>query len=292
MKKITKAIIPVGWMWTRFLPATKSQPKEMLPIIDKPTVQYIVESVVQAWIKDIILVTWREKRAIEDHFDSNTWLEANLAAKWKYEELEQIRSITKIANFAFVRQHEPLWDWHAILSALPFMNPWEDAVVVFWDWIMVNENWKNSIQQMLEVYEKTQETVILLSEVEKKNVKKFGVADIEDENNIIRIKNFVEKPDPENAPSNLVANGQYIVWADIFDILKTQRANASHDSELRLANAFLTHIKNGWKIFWKKMDWQWFDTWDKLGYLKATIYYAFQREDMKDKLLEYINSLK
>ena len=287
-RKITKAILPVAGLGTRFLPATLAQPKEMLPVYDTPGIQYIVEGAVAAGITDIIMVTGKDKRALEDHFDRNFNLESTLEKKGKQKELDMVRSISQLANFAFVRQAEPLGDGHALLQAKPYVAADEAVVVLFGDGIMVNKNGKNSVQQMIETYNRTGESVVSLSQVPRDEVSKFGVAHVEQTNLGLKLNGFVEKPSIEEAPSDLVANGQYIITPEVFELLA--HSPAGKDGEYRLANALLMHIQNGGTIYGQKMDGEWFDTGDKFGFLKATIHFAIEHGGLEKQLVEYIKS--
>jgi UTP--glucose-1-phosphate uridylyltransferase len=286
--KITKAILPVAGLGTRFLPATLAQPKEMLPVYDTPGIQYIVEGAVAAGITDIIMVTGKDKRALEDHFDRNFNLESTLEKKGKQKELDMVKKISQMANFAFVRQAEPLGDGHALLQAKPYVGEDESVVVLFGDGIMVNKGGKNSVQQMIETYNQTGQSVVSLSQVPADEVNKFGVADFETTEQGLKLKGFVEKPTPEEAPSDLVANGQYIITPEVFNLLA--HSPAGKDGEYRLANALLMHIQNGGTIYGQKMAGEWFDTGDKFGFLKATIHFAIEHGGLGQELSDYIRS--
>lgn len=279
-KKITKAILPVAGFGTRFLPATKAQPKEMLPLFDTPGIQLIIEEAVQAGIKDIILVTGKGKRSIEDHFDSDFELESILSNKNKQKELEMIKSISSMANFAYVRQSAPLGDGHAILEAINLINPDESVVVLFGDDVVDNQGGKNSVQQLIETFEKENSSVVMLHEVLPSEVDKYGIVDYQkiSKNHGI-INRFVEKPSLGTAPSNLAAIGKYIITPEILSYLKN--AKPSKDGEIRLANAFEEALKNNVKISGRILEGKRFDTGDKIGFLQATIHYAIKKEGQK-----------
>ena len=277
MKKIKKAILPVAGFGTRFLPATKAQPKEMLPIFDTPAIQFIVEEAVEAGIEDIIIVTGRGKRAIEDHFDANFELEHALREKGKEEELEQIQKILKLANFIYVRQPMPKGDGHAIGCAKNLIAKDEAVVVLFGDDIVDNPKGKNATEQLIEVYEKVKSPVVLLDRVSSADIKKYGIVDWEGQHLVGRIKDYIEKPSLRNAPSNLGVVGKFIITYDILDLL--ERAKPHSDGEIRLANAFKDFLSEGGHLYGKVLEGRRFDTGDKLGFLKATLYFALKKEN-------------
>lgn len=276
--KIKKAILPVAGFGTRFLPATKAQPKEMLPIFDTPAIQFIVEEAVDAGIEEIIFVTGRGKQSIENHFDANFELEYALKEKGKTKELEMIQKISEMANFSYVRQSKPMGDGHAILCAKNLIEKDEPVVVLFGDDLVDNHGGKNAVQQLIEVYEKTKESVILLEEVEREETKKYGIVDfVKEGDSYGKIYNFVEKPDPKDAPSNLGVIGKFILTPALLEIL--EKTEAGNDGEIRLANAFIENLKRGGILYGKILEGERFDTGDKLGFLKATLHYAFKKEN-------------
>jgi len=291
MKKIKKAILPVAGFGTRFLPATKAQPKEMLPIFDTPAIQHIVEEAVEAGIEDIIIVTGRGKRAIEDHFDANFELESALEKKGKMKELELVHSISNLANFVYVRQPKPMGDGHALLCAASLIEPDESVVVLFGDDIVDNSSGKNAVQQLIEVYEDTGNSAILLEEVPENRVNQYGIVDYEPtgENHGL-IKSFVEKPTPAEAPSNLGVVGKYIITPEIWDYLK--KVKPGKDGEIRLGNAFTDCLEAGGNVSGRILSGQRFDTGDKLGFLQATLHFALKSEshDVKQTLQRFIES--
>jgi len=289
MKKITKAILPVAGMGTRFLPATKAQPKEMLPIYDTPAIQFIVEDAVSAGIEDIIIVTGRNKRAIEDHFDSNFELEYSLAEKNKMAELEMVRSISRLANIAYVRQPEPLGDGHAILCAEKMIGSDEPVVVLFGDDLVFNTPSNNAVHQLLETYYETGDPVVLLEKVDRKDTSKYGIVDLERVNEKRGfIKDFVEKPSPESAPSDLAAVGKYIITPDLIRYLKLTQAGG--DGEIRLANAFIDYLNDRKPIQGRILEGVRYDTGDKLGFLKATLHVALEEggEEVKKSIQKFV----
>ncbi|OGJ52279.1 UTP--glucose-1-phosphate uridylyltransferase [Candidatus Peregrinibacteria bacterium RIFOXYB2_FULL_32_7] len=286
MSRITKAVFPVGGVGTRFLPATKAQPKEMLPIVDKPVIQYLVEEAVASGIEEIILITGRGKRVIEDHFDHCFELEHNLLEKGKIELLEEIRGIENLAKFIYIRQARPLGDGDAILHAEKIIGN-EPFLVLFGDDIVDSEI--PASKQLIEVFEKKNSPVMALYEVPKNETKNYGIFDpISNEGKIYVAKNFVEKPDPKFAPSNLGIIGKYVLTPDIFSALK--KAPHGKDGELRLIDG-LNVLINERKIYGLKFSGKRYDTGDKLGFIKATIDFALKRPILADSLKKYLRTL-
>jgi UTP--glucose-1-phosphate uridylyltransferase len=285
--KINKAIIPVAGMGTRFLPATKAQPKEMLPIVDKPVIQYIVEEAVSAGIEEIIFVTAIGKRAIEDHFDRNFELEYRLEQKKKLEALEQIRNAENLAKFAFVRQKKPLGDGDAILAASPFVGEDEPVAILFGDDIITGE--KPAIGELIETYEKFEKPVVAIQEVPKEKVSSYGViGGKEIDNKTWEVDKFVEKPEPEDAPSNLAAVGRYIITPEIIKVLKNQ--TAGKDGEIRLADAFSSYVDQGNLMYGCKFSGKRYDCGNKLQFIIAQIELGLTHPEMKDELKYYLRT--
>ncbi len=283
--KIRKAIIPVAGMGTRFLPATKAQPKEMLAVVDKPIIQYIVEEATDAGIEEIIFVTSVGKRAIEDHFGRAFELEYRLDQKKKKDALKEVKRIGKLAKFGFVRQSKPLGDGHAILSALPFIDRHEPAAVLFGDDIIDSK--KPALKQLIEVYEKYGDPVVALDAVPKKMVSSFGVIDgLKLDKKTYQIIRFVEKPKVEKAPSNLIVIGRYVITPEIYTLLETQ--TPGKDGEIRLANAFETYLKNGKSMYGCNFDGTWYNCGDKLGFIKAQIELGLKHPDVGPNLKKYL----
>lgn len=286
--KIRKAIIPVAGMGTRFLPASKAQPKEMLPVVDKPVIQYIVEEAVDSGIEEIIFVTSHGKRAIEDHFDRNFELEYRLTQKKKEKELEEVSKIGKLAKFAFVRQQKPLGDGHAILSALPFVDEDEPVAILFGDDIFHAST--PGLKQMIQVYEKYQAPVIGLVEVPKKEVYKYGVVGGRAINkSTMEVEQFVEKPSVKEAPSNKIAVGHYIINGEIMKLLKTQKPGKG--GEIRLADAFITYLKKQKVIYGKTMRGKRYDCGSKLGLIQASVDFGLRHPDIKKELRAYLKDV-
>lgn len=288
MSRIKKAILPVAGYGTRFLPATKSQPKEMLPVVDKPAIQYLVEEAVASGIEEIIFVTGRGKHVIEDHFDVSYELEDTLVEKNKHDLLKTVRNISTLAKFTYVRQPMPLGDGHAILQAYHIIGN-EPVLVMFGDCLY--DSRIPAAKQLIETYEKYGDSVIGLSRVPKQEVTKFGVIDgvMLDKKNI-EIKKIVEKPSVEKAPSNLVAVGKYIITPEVFKTLSKMRRGKS--GEIRLADAFDNMLSKNRPIYGRIIDGEWLDTGDKFNFVKATIHLGLKHPEIKDKLKKYLKKIK
>jgi UTP--glucose-1-phosphate uridylyltransferase len=288
MKKITKAIFPVAGFGTRFLPATKAQPKEMLPIVDKPVIQYLVEEAVKAGIEEITFVTGRGKRAIEDHFDYSFELEKTLVEKNKLDLLKKVRAIDGLAKFSYVRQPIPKGDGHAVNCAAHLFNEDESVLIMFGDTLYDAE--VSPVTQVMDVYEKYGATVIGLAEVEHSLVSQFGVIGGEDMGNgIYKITKFIEKPALEDAPSNLVQVGINIITPDVFKTLASMDSGKS--GEIRLADAFDQMLEKGLPLYGKKLEGEWLDTGNKFNFIKATLKFGLKDPEIKDDLKKLINEL-
>ena len=287
-KKIKKAILPVAGFGTRFLPATKSQPKEMLPVVDKPVIQYLVEEAVASGVEEIIFVTGRGKRAIEDHFDVSYELEDTLVEKNKHDLLAAVQKISGLAKFSYVRQPMPLGDGHAILQAAHIVGD-EPALVLFGDCLYDSET--PASKQLIETYEKYGDSVIGLSHVEKQEVSKFGVIEgVKLDETNYEIKNIVEKPKPEETQSNLVAVGKYIITPEVMEILRTMKTGKS--GEIRLADAFEIMLANNRPIYGKDLEGEWLDTGDKFNFIKASIKLGLKHPEIGEKLKKFLKELK
>jgi len=287
--KIRKAIIPVAGMGTRFLPAAKAQPKEMLAVVDKPVIQYIVEEAVASGIEEIIFVTAIGKRAIEDHFDRNFELEYRLEQKKKEKELEAIKKIGKLARFAFVRQTKPLGDGHAVLSAVPFIEAHEPIAILFGDDIIAGK--KPALKQLMEVHEKYGDPVVALQSVPKRDVSSYGViGGKKTGSNVWEVNRFVEKPSVEEAPSNLIVIGRYILTPEVIDILASQEPGK--DGEIRLADAFGTYLARKRALYGCVFEGTRYDCGNKLGFLKAQIELGLQHPETGKQLKAYLKTLK
>ncbi len=276
MPKVRKAIIPVAGFGTRFLPATKASPKEMLPIIDKPTIQYVVEEAVASGIEEIILVTSQSKRAVEDHFDDNPVLEAWLLKQGKKDLLKEVRSIGKMAEFVYLRQKGPYGSATPVLNARHLIGD-EPFAVLFGDELFVSKTPR--LKQMIEVFEKYGDPVLGTIKVDEEGTKKYGMVApaVEVERGVCQVKGLVEKPGPSKAPSRLAAIGTYVLTPDIFaSIEKTKRG---HGGELVLLDA-IAHLMRRRPVYAKAIEGRYFDTGSKIGWLEANIAMALERPDM------------
>lgn len=283
--QIKKAIIPAAGLGTRFLPATKAQPKEMLPIVDKPAIQYIVEEAVASGIEDILIITGRGKRAIEDHFDKSFELEETLAKKEKWDLLEVVRQISNLANIHYIRQKEPKGLGDAVLCAKTFIGN-EPFAVLLGDDIVQAET--PVLRQLISVYERYHCPMVGVKEVRKENVSKYGIIDIASpplEHGVFKVLDFIEKPQPENAPSNIAIMGRYILPPAIFNILENQTPGAG--GEIQLTDALKTLVQHQ-PIIAYLFSGKRYDIGDKLGFLEATVDFALSRNELKDAFLKYL----
>ncbi|MBI5755187.1 UTP--glucose-1-phosphate uridylyltransferase GalU [Candidatus Peregrinibacteria bacterium] len=284
--RIRKAVFPAAGFGTRFLPVTKAQPKEMLPIVDKPVIQYLVEEAVASGIEEIIIVTGRGKRAIEDHFDHSFELEHNLVEKGKTGLLKEVRHISDMAKFIYVRQPLPLGDGHAILCAKEIIGN-EPFAVLFGDDLIRGK--KPALKQLIEIFEKKKGSVMALEKIDKKNSEQYGMVDILEKNGkLTTIKNLVEKPQPENAPSNLAIIGKYVLTPEIIPIL--EKIKPGKDGEIRLIQALQELLKQQ-NIYGYEVEGVRYDTGSKFGFLKATIDFALERKDLGHTLRSYLRGL-
>ncbi|MBI2551485.1 UTP--glucose-1-phosphate uridylyltransferase GalU [Candidatus Uhrbacteria bacterium] len=283
--KIRKAIIPVAGLGTRFLPASKAQPKEMLAVVDKPVIQYIVEEAVASGIEEIIFVTAIGKRAIEDHFDRNFELEYRLEQKGKKKELEEIAAIGKLAKFAFVRQGKPMGDGHAILAALPFIERHEPVAVIFGD--AITDAKVPGLKQLMNAYDRYTDPIVGVTRIPKEEISGYGVIDGKEVGDrLYEISRFVEKPSVAEAPSNMAVMGQYILTPEVLEILKTQEPGKG--GEIRLADALITHLKNGKSMYGVDVDGTWHDCGSKLGFLIAQIELGLKHPEIGKELKRYL----
>lgn len=282
MKKITKAVIPVAGMGTRFLPITKSVAKEMLPIVDTPTLSYIIDEAVESGITDILLITSPYKKIIEDYFDINFELEKRLEEKGKIKEIKILNSIRKNVNIYFIRQGEPLGSGHAIRLAKTFVGN-DPFAVLYGDDLMKSE--MPALKQLINVYEETNSNVIGCMEVDKQSVSKYGIISFENEQTK-KIKTIIEKPSVEEAPSNMAGLGRYIVKPEIFDILEVLSKGAGDEYQFTDAMKELMRKQDFYACL---LDAKYYDTGSKIGYLQATIDYSLEREELKDQLMKYLN---
>jgi len=287
MKKIRKAILPVAGFGTRFLPATKSQPKEMLPIVDKPVVQYLVEEAVAAGVEEIIFVTGRGKRAIEDHFDVSYELEETLVEKNKHDLLKAVRRISRLARFTYVRQPMPLGDGHAILQASHLIGN-EPALVLFGDCLYDSQT--PAAQQIIDAYFTYGGSIIGADVVAREDVSKFGVMEGTKINrNTYRVQRILEKPFPEETSSRVVAVGKYVVTPEIFSILGKMKHGRS--GEIRLADAFAIALERSLPLYSHVLEGTWLDTGDKFNFVRATIHLGLKHPEIGAKLRSYLKTV-
>lgn len=286
MKKVTKAVIPAAGLGTRVLPATKAQPKEMLVIVDKPSLQYIVEELVESGITDIVIVTGRNKNSIEDHFDFSYELENTLERDGKFELLKKIDDISSMANIYYVRQNHPLGLGHAILKAKSFIGD-DPFVIALGDDIVYNPT-APVAKQLIDIYEKYGSSVIGVQEVENKDVSKYGIvkpAAILDENTVEMV-DFIEKPTLEEAPSNLACLGRYLLSGEIFKYLETTEPGKG--GEIQLTDAILKMLNDDQKVVAYNFQGKRYDIGNKIGLLKANIEFGLRNEETKDDLIKYL----
>jgi UTP--glucose-1-phosphate uridylyltransferase len=281
--KIRKAIIPAAGLGTRFLPATKSQPKEMLPIVDKPTLQYIVEEAVESGIEEILIITGRNKSSIEDHFDKSLELELELEAKKKYELLNEVRSISEMINIHYIRQKEPKGLGHAVYCAKSFIGN-EPFAVLLGDDIVYGK--KPCLKQLIEAYEVYKTTILGVQTVNTNEISKYGIIQGEYiKESIFKVNSLIEKPSIKNAPSNIAILGRYIITPTIFDILENVPPGLG--GEIQLTDA-LKELSKAESLFAIAFEGTRYDVGDKLGFLQATIDFALRREDLREEFLSYL----
>ena len=285
-QKIRKAVFPAAGLGTRFLPATKASPKEMLPLVDKPLIQYVVEEAVASGVESIIIVTGRGKSAIEDHFDISFELEHLLRERGKDELLEAAHSVSKLARISYVRQREALGLGHAILQARDFVEN-EPFAVMLADDIVDAET--PALQQMLKVYEQYDAPVLGTMRVEGENISRFGVIDAEEvSDGVYKIKDMVEKPPYAEAPSDLAIIGRYVLTPDIFD--EIERTGAGAGGEIQITDAMRSLLKKR-PFYAVRLEGTRHDAGDKLGFLIATVEFALKRPDLAPQFREYLRSL-
>lgn len=288
---IKKAIFVVAGFGTRFLPATKAQPKEMLPIVDKPIIQYLVEEAVEAGITEIIFVTGRGKNSIENHFDTSYELESILREKGKLKILEDVAKISSMASFAYVRQPIQKGDGHALLCAEPYIETNETVLVVFPDYLMNTK--VKGIQKIVDVYQKYGKPVVCGDIVPSDKTHLYGVMgyDQTTESDIVKIKSFVEKP-KDNPPSNLISAGYFVLTPDIIHGMK-DIISTTTDGEIRIADSLIRYVENGGDLYAFKPELAGYDCGSILGFLKATVDFGIARTDLKDEFINFLrNKLK
>lgn len=287
-KKIKKAVIPAAGLGTRFLPATKAQPKEMLPIVDKPTIQYIIEEAVASGIEEILIITGRNKNCIEDHFDKSVELELELEKSGKQEMLKLVREISDMVDIHYIRQKEPRGLGHAISCAKTFVGN-EPFAVLLGDDLVYNEE-KPCLKQLMDCYNEYNTSILGVQTVDAKDVDKYGIIKgIHIEGRVHKVRGLIEKPAIEEAPSNIAILGRYIITPQIFKIL--EETKPGRGGEIQLTDA-LSKLINEEAIYAYEFEGIRYDVGDKLGFLKATVEYALRREDLRDGFIEYLNTLK
>lgn len=285
MKKVRKAIIPAAGLGTRFLPATKAMPKEMLPIVDKPTIQYIIEEAIKSGIEDIIIVTGKGKRAIEDHFDHNFELEQNLIEKEKYDLLDKVKQSSGI-NLHYIRQKEPKGLGHAVWCARSFIGD-EPFAVLLGDDIVQAE--VPCLKQLINEYDKTGSSIIGVQTVEQENTHRYGIIDpLTNSGKLYQVNRFVEKPKLGTSPSNLAIMGRYVLTPKIFQILESQEKGAGGEIQLTDAIQRLNEQQN---VFAYDFEGKRFDVGEKFGFIQTTIEFALQQEDLKHDLFEFMQKI-
>ena len=287
-KKIRKAIIPAAGLGTRFLPATKAQPKEMRPIVDKPTIQYIIEEAVASGIEEILIITGRNKKCIEDHFDKSVELEMELEKNNKNELLELVQDISDMVDIHYIRQKEPRGLGHAIRCAKAFVGN-EPFAILLGDDIVYN-NQKPCLKQLIECYNEYKTSILGVQTVDKEDVSKYGIVDgILIEDRVCKVKGLVEKPSVDEAPSNTAILGRYIVTPKIFDILDNTKPGKGN--EIQLTDALLELIKEE-AMYAYNFEGKRYDVGDKLGFLEATVEYALRKPEIRDDFIKYLRGMK
>lgn len=287
MSKVKKLVIPVAGLGTRFLPATKAQPKEMLPVVDKPIIQYVVEDAVKSGITDIILVTGPSKRAVEDHFSPNYELLNWLKKQGKDEMADEVKKIADLANFIFIRQKGPYGNGTPVLCAKDIVG--DEPFAVMWGDEFFYTPKKPQLAQLLNVFEKYGDPVLTAYEVEKDAVSKYGILDgVEVEDGVVQVKNIVEKPEPERAPSRLASLGGFVLTPDIFEEL--EKTKLGKGGELWLVDAISKLLKKR-PIYGCKVDGVYYDTGSKLGYLKANVDFALRDKALQSDFKKYLKEV-
>ncbi len=285
-KKIKKAVIPAAGLGTRFLPATKAQPKEMLPIVDKPTLQYIIEEAVESGIEEILIITGKNKKSIEDHFDKSVELELELEQKGKKDLLEIVQNISKMINIYYIRQKEPRGLGDAIYCARSFIGD-EPFAVMLGDDIVDNE--VPCLKQLMSAYEEYRTTILGVQSVPEEDTNKYGIIAAKHiENRVYKVKDLVEKPELGKQPSNMAILGRYIITPEIFEILENQEPGKG--GEVQLTDALKTLSKKE-AMYAYEFEGRRYDVGDKLGFLEATVDFALKREELREPFIKYLNKV-
>ena len=294
--KVRKAIIPAAGLGTRFLPATKAIAKEMLPIVDIPTIQYIIQEAVDSGIEEILIITNSNKHAMENHFDKNYELEERLKESGKLEQVKMIQDIADMANIYYIRQKEPKGLGHAVLCAKSFIGD-EPFAVLLGDDVVVNKEGKPALKQLIEQYGKTSASVIGVQTFDKKDVSKYGIVEPSKSHpakgRLVKLTDMVEKPAVEKAPSQLAVLGRYVLTPEIFELLETQGKGAG--GEIQLTDAIKRLLDRqavyAYDFEGKRYDVKRYDVGDKFGFIKATIDFALDREDLHDQVSKHIQDI-
>ena len=285
--KIKKAVFPVAGLGTRFLPATKASPKEMMPLVDKPLIQYVVEEAIDAGIEEVIMITGRGKNAIEDHFDISFELEHSLKGKNQSKMLEEVQRISNLVDFWYIRQKEPLGLGHAILRTKDLIGNEPFAVLLGDDIIHSNVP---TIKQLMNIHEKYNASVIAVEKVDKKDISGYGVIEPKKlDERVYQIMDMVEKPSPQDAPSDLAIIGRYILTPEIFTALEKTVPDKSGEIQLTYG---LRHLLKNQVVYAYQFEGKRYDAGNKLGFLKATVEFALRRPDLGDKFREYLKGLE
>ena len=288
--KVRKAIIPAAGLGTRFLPATKAIAKEMLPIVDIPTIQYIIQEAVDSGIEEILIITNSNKHAMENHFDKNYELEERLKESGKLEQVKMIQDIADMANIYYIRQKEPKGLGHAVLCAKSFIGD-EPFAVLLGDDVVVNKEGKPALKQLIEQYSKTSASVIGVQTVDKKDVSKYGIVEPSKSHpakgRLVKLTDMVEKPAVEKAPSQLAVLGRYVLTPEIFELLETQGKGAG--GEIQLTDA-IKRLLDRQAVYAYDFEGKRYDVGDKLGFLQATVEMALKREELRDDFIKYLET--
>jgi UTP--glucose-1-phosphate uridylyltransferase len=288
MGKVKKAVIPAAGLGTRFLPATKAQPKEMLPIVDKPTIQYIIEEAVQSGIEEILIITSSTKRSIEDHFDKSYELEDTLRKKGKSDLLEMVEEISNMVNIHYIRQKEARGLGHAILCAKAFIKD-EPFAVLLGDDIVYNKNSTPALKQLIDQYDQVDASVVGVQTVEKEDVVKYGIVEPSishrPKGRLHKLAGMVEKPAIEEAPSQMAVLGRYVLTPEIFEMLETQGPGSGN--EIQLTDA-IRRLMDKQAVYAYDFEGVRYDVGDKFGFIKATIDFSLEREDLNEQVSAYL----
>ena len=290
-QKVRKAVIPAAGLGTRFLPATKALAKEMLPIVDIPTIQYIIEEAVASGIEEVLVITTSNKHAMENHFDVNYELEERLKASGKDKQVKLIRDIADLANIYYIRQKEPKGLGHAILCAKTFIGE-EPFAVLLGDDVVVNKNIKPALKQLIDAYEQTKSSVVGVQTVAKEDVCKYGIVELDrmhsHEGRLVKLSSMVEKPEIDKSPSQMAVLGRYVLTPEIFELLETQESGAR--GEVQLTDA-IKRLMDRQAVYAYDFEGVRYDVGDKFGFIKATIDFALDRDELHNQVLEYIKEI-